>query len=174
MVQYFSLTILWQRHFAISYDKTSYRRFNGHLTSFRMEMANKSSLETHCKSTFNGTDVFRFLEIMVMGMWTTNHNCWLRNIRDKIATISQVTFSNVISWKKIFEFQLKYHWSKSVPKGPTNNIPALVQMLAWRRPGDKPLSEPVVVSLLTHVCVTWPEWVQLQHRILVYQSLMPK
>ena len=25
---------------------------------------------------------------------------------------------------------------KFVPKGPINNIPALVQMMAWRRPGD--------------------------------------
>ena len=29
---------------------------------------------------------------------------------------------------------------KFVPKGPINNIPALVQRMAWRRPGDKPLS----------------------------------
>ena len=25
-----------------------------------------------------------------------------------------------------------------------NKIPALVQIMAWRRPGDKPLSEPVL------------------------------
>ena len=31
---------------------------------------------------------------------------------------------------------------KVVPKGPINNIPALVQVMAWRRPGDKPLSGP--------------------------------
>ena len=37
------------------------------------------------------------------------------------------------------------------------NIPALVQIMALRRPGDKPLSEPVIVSLLTHICVTWPQ-----------------
>ena len=43
---------------------------------------------------------------------------------------------------------------KFVPKGPINNIPALVQIMAWRRPGDKPLSEPMMVSLLTHICVT--------------------
>ena len=24
------------------------------------------------------------------------------------------------------------------PKGPINNIPELVQIMAWRRPGDKP------------------------------------
>ena len=29
---------------------------------------------------------------------------------------------------------------KFVPMGPINNIPALVQIMAWRRPGDRPLS----------------------------------
>ena len=46
-----------------------------------------------------------------------------------------------------------------VPKGPINNIPALVQIMAWRRSGDKPLSEPMMVSLPTHICVTRPQWV---------------
>ena len=46
-----------------------------------------------------------------------------------------------------------------VPKGPVNNIPALVQIMAWRHPGDKPLSEPMIVSLPTHICVTRPQWV---------------
>ena len=49
---------------------------------------------------------------------------------------------------------------KFVPKVPINNIPALVQILAWRRWGDKPLSEPMMVSLLTHICVTRPQWVK--------------
>ena len=48
---------------------------------------------------------------------------------------------------------------KFVPKGPINNIPALVQIMAWRRPGDKPLSEPMMVSLPTYICVTRPQWV---------------
>ena len=46
-----------------------------------------------------------------------------------------------------------------VPKGSINNIPALVKIMAWRRPGAKPLSEPMMVSLLTHICVTRPQWV---------------
>ena len=49
---------------------------------------------------------------------------------------------------------------KFVPKGPINNIPALVQIMAWRRPGDKPLSEPMMVRLPTHICVTRPQWVK--------------
>ena len=42
---------------------------------------------------------------------------------------------------------------KFVPKSPNNNIQTLVQIMAWRRPGDKPLSEPMMVSLLTHICI---------------------
>ena len=49
---------------------------------------------------------------------------------------------------------------KFVPKGLINNIPALVQIMAWRRRGDKPLSEPMMVRLPTHICVTRPNWVK--------------
>ena len=48
---------------------------------------------------------------------------------------------------------------KFVPKGSINNIPALVQIMAWRRPGDKPLSESMLVRIPTHICVTRPQWV---------------
>ena len=48
---------------------------------------------------------------------------------------------------------------KFVPRDPINNIPALVQIMAWRRPGDKPLSEPMLVFVPTHICVTRPQWV---------------
>ena len=47
----------------------------------------------------------------------------------------------------MYEFQLKF-----VPKGQMNNILALVQIMAWRRPGDKPLSEPMMVNSPTHLC----------------------
>ena len=48
---------------------------------------------------------------------------------------------------------------KFVPTGPINNIPALVQIMAWCRSGGKPLFEPMMVSLLMHICVTRPQWV---------------
>ena len=43
---------------------------------------------------------------------------------------------------------------KFVPKGPINNIPVLVQIVAWRRQGAKLLSELMVVRSLTHISVT--------------------
>ena len=54
---------------------------------------------------------------------------------------------------------------KSVPRGPVNNIAALVQIMAWRRPGDKPLSETMMIILLTHICVTRPQWVKYLHHL---------
>ena len=59
-------------------------------------------------------------------------------------------FLNENVWISI-NFSLKF-----VPRGPINNIPSLVQIMAWRRPGDKPLSEAMVVRLPTHICVPRP------------------
>ena len=39
----------------------------------------------------------------------------------------------------LFEISLKF-----ISKGPIENNPALVQIMAWRRIGDKPLSESIL------------------------------
>ena len=49
---------------------------------------------------------------------------------------------------------------KFVPKVRINDIPALVQIMAWRQSGDKSLSEPMMVRLPTHISVTRPQWVK--------------
>ena len=53
---------------------------------------------------------------------------------------------------------------KFVPMGPINNIPALVQTMAWCRPGDKPLSEPMMVRSPMHICITQPQWVKTEYK----------
>ena len=40
---------------------------------------------------------------------------------------------------------------KFVPEGHIENIPSLIQIMAWRRQGDKSWSEPIMVRLLTHM-----------------------
>ena len=35
---------------------------------------------------------------------------------------------------------------KFVPKGPIDNNTAMIQIMAWRRIGDKPLSEPMLIG----------------------------
>ena len=49
---------------------------------------------------------------------------------------------------------------KFVLRGSINNIPTLVQVMAWRRPGYKPLSEPMMAKIPTHICITRPQWVK--------------
>ena len=47
-----------------------------------------------------------------------------------------------------------------VPTGSINYISALVHTMVWRRQVDKQLSEPMMCSLFTHICVTRPQWVK--------------
>ena len=81
--------------------------------------------------------------------------------RNKMAAIFQTTFSNAFSWMKMFRFRLLWRLFQRVQ---LTIFPSLVQVMAWRRPGDKPLSEQTMVSLLTHICVTRPQWVKIRFR----------
>ena len=63
----------------------------------------------------------------------------------------------------LIKFSLKY-----LRKDSIDNNPALVQIMAWRRSGDKPLSEPIMIILPTHICVTRPQWVNTLN--LVYRD----
>ena len=87
--------------------------------------------------------------------WSRSHNNSLRP-RQNGRLFADDTFKRIflnenirISTKNSLKF---------VPKGLINNIPTSVLIMAWRRPGDKPLSEPMLVRSLTHICVTRPQW----------------
>ena len=71
-----------------------------------------------------------------------------QNGRNFADDIFKCIFESEIVWFSI-EISLKF-----VPKGPIDNIPALVQIMAWRRRGDKPLSELMMVTLLTNIYAT--------------------
>ena len=62
---------------------------------------------------------------------------------DKMSAILHMTFFKCIFLNKrslIFtEISLKF-----IRKGPIDNKPVLVQIMAWRHTGDKPLSEPMI------------------------------
>ena len=51
---------------------------------------------------------------------------------------------------------------KFVPKVRIINISALVQIMACRLVGAKPLSEPIMVSFVTRVCDTRPQWAKAE------------
>ena len=61
---------------------------------------------------------------------------------------------------------------KFVPKGPINNIPALVQIITWHRPGDKPLSEAMSVFVPTHICVIRPQWVNCANDYTILYTML--
>ena len=61
---------------------------------------------------------------------------------DKMATILADGIFKCIFWNqnKIITLQISL---KYVPWSPIDNKPALVQVMAWRKAGDKPLHEPM-------------------------------
>ena len=58
-----------------------------------------------------------------------------------MAAIFLMTFSNVLNENINISIKISL---KFVPNDPINNIAASVQIMAWCRPGDKPLSEPMM------------------------------
>ena len=83
------------------------------------------------------------------------NSLWLKqNGRHFADDIFNCIFLNETAWIWI-KISLKF-----VILGSVDNIPALVQIMAWRHSGNKPLSEPRVVNLPMHICVTRPQWVK--------------
>ena len=89
-------------------------------------------------------------------------SCWYIEAETKWPSFSRRHFQMHLICENVWipiEISLK-----CVPKGPIDIIPALVQLMAWRlvqimawrRPGDKPLYEPMMVSLQALICVTRP------------------
>ena len=89
-----------------------------------------------------------------LGLNELTHWGWNKIVNILLMAISNAFFFNENIWISI-DILLKF-----VAKGQINNVPALVQIMAWRRPGDKPLSKPMMVCLLTHICIAWPQWVK--------------
>ena len=71
----------------------------------------------------------------------------------------RTTISNTFSWMKMYEFRWRFHWI-CLWGSNNKNIPALARIMAWCQPGDRPLSGPMMVNLLTHICATQPQWVK--------------
>ena len=103
----------------------------------------------------------KLIHVSKRGPWTQSERPFntmrpRQNGRHFADDIFKCIFLNENVWISI-KISLKF-----VPKGPIKYIPALVQIMAWRLPGDKPLSEPMMVRLPTHICVTRPQWVKVR------------
>ena len=64
-----------------------------------------------------------------------------------------------VFWLKLIEISLKF-----VPKGPIDNNIALVQIMAWRRIGDKPLLEPMMTRFTDTYMRHQGRWVNQELR----------
>ena len=103
-------------------------------------------------------------------VWSLFNTLRPRQIRRHFADdVSQYIFLNENDWIS-FKMLLRF-----VPKlmGPINIIPTVVQKMACCRPGEQPLSEPIMVILLTHICVSWRQWVMGCMRGVILSNRYP-
>ena len=92
-------------------------------------------------------DVTVMLRNYLVGLlWPTHMSYWNQML---------VYFFSIKTLRPRWEFSwIKDVSLKFVARVPINNIPVLVQIVDWSWRGGKPLSEPMLVSLLTHICHT--------------------
>ena len=86
----------------------------------------------------------------------TVFNHWSLN---EIKALLQTTVSNVF-FNEIVLISIKTSL-KFIPKSPITNIAALVQIIAGHWPGDKPLSEPMMMILLMYISIPQFQWVNI-------------
>ena len=84
------------------------------------------------------TASFNLSDKNIVALDASTHSGW-----DKIASILQKAYSNAIYWMKIV-VSLIQNSLTFVPKGPLTNAPTLVQIMAWHRRDDEPLSKTMM------------------------------
>ena len=92
-----------------------------------------------------------YLQLICWCIWPRQNG---RHFRDN-------TFKSIFLTENI-RISLK---SLSLRGTPINNIPPLVQIMAWHWSGAKPLSKQMMVRLLMHICLTRPQWVNPGHQV---------
>ena len=81
--------------------------------------------------------------------------------RDKMAAISQTTFQDAFSWMKMHEFRLRFHWSLFLRFELTIFQHWFRQWLGADQATSHYLNQWWLI-LLTHICVTRPQWVKVK------------
>ena len=130
----------------------------------RQSIGISNLLTVYCNCRFKLPDVSPWsvcrTYISLGSVGVSLHNPNVRDFSNEITLWKIVgIYTSHINPKCIGEYVSIKISLKFVSKGPIDNIPALVQTMAWHRSGDKPLFEPVMVSLATHICVNRPQWV---------------
>ena len=126
-----------------------------------------SKTSTECR-TLTSTIIALLMFIQYHGLFTCTLTwpcqLWLKALNNIMHCVAFIHAISIDISKCIFLNENVYILIKIllkfVLKGLINNITALVQIMAWRRPGDKPSSEPMMISLVLQLCVPIPQWVK--------------
>ena len=119
-------------------------------------------------------------DILSRGRWVDLHSKWINVPVGDMSMFNSILTPNIIKHIEAEtrrppfcrrHFQMRFLERKCInvnnystvvcSQAPINNISALVQITARRCPRNKPLSEPMMAYLPTHICITRPQWFNL-------------
>ena len=127
-----------------------------------------SHCEPYCTRVFI-CDVFFFVFFLSNNV-LSSHTAWHNGATTIRPPFRRRYFQHIFLTENVW---ISLNLTEIFPKGGIINIPALVQIMAWHRPGDKQLPEPIMDRLLTHICVTRYNW-RNQVFSLGYFCLQPR
>ena len=106
------------------------------------------------------------------------------NTGERLLRFAVASTSNLKKWINVIEFCSVEMLSMLIYVETTKknadelwkptHMPALFQIMAWRWPGDKPWSEPIMVTLPTHLCVSRLQRFKIKQVAVWIQHLLVK
>ena len=118
---------------------------------FMVKLWNSCISEWEGRLTLHKGGGSRSFMTMTMTIWWPRSGVWIYQIVTGVISVVGVLSTHLV----LIKISLG-----TVPRGPINHILGLVQIMACCQPGVKPFSEPIMVSLLRHICITPPQWVK--------------
>ena len=109
----------------------------------------------HCSHSALSRNYCNDLKLFPLSLFYINQRRqWMSSTKQ--STVSRIVYISINTLRSRHDGRRRYFQAHFI-EWKCMNIPALVQIIVWSRPGEKPLPEPIMVKLLTYVCVTGPQ-----------------
>ena len=93
------------------------------------------------------------IQALVSSSFSLLSGACVKVLKPHVVDILRTTHSNGFTWNTVF-ISLNFF-----PKGPIENMSALVQVMAWRQTGHKPYLDWLWLSSFTYVCHLGPVFI---------------
>ena len=122
-------------------DRSTCTHTHTYISIYELGLIYNSICNNTCRPGLYGWD-YHIVTQSLNTFWPKQYGCHFAD-----DTLKRISLNENV--RILIEISLKF-----IPKGPIDNKAAMAEIMAWRRAGDRPLSETMMARLSTHICVT--------------------